>query len=133
MLGKKTLFYRSPSISREAAKKVRQGVMKMSRTILYRENPLVWNTYQCYLKKSASSLERDLRICDKMMFCHGAKIVRGAYMDKERALAAKKGVESPIWDSKQETDDNYDKVQYGTSRVSKTGEAVNQLFFNEKN
>ena len=39
----------------------------------------------------------------------GAKTVRGAYMVVERGRAAERGYESPIWDSLQETHDNYNR------------------------
>lgn len=37
----------------------------------------------------------------------GLKVVRGAYMVEERAIAAERGVESPIWDSLEETHECY--------------------------
>lgn len=38
----------------------------------------------------------------------GAKLVRGAYMEKERARAAEKNYPSPIQDTKEHTDKDYD-------------------------
>jgi proline dehydrogenase len=38
----------------------------------------------------------------------GIKVVRGAYMEKERERALEKGYPSPICKDKQATDDNYD-------------------------
>ncbi|MEQ2175540.1 Hydroxyproline dehydrogenase, partial [Goodea atripinnis] len=38
----------------------------------------IWNTYQCYLKAAVAE-----------GFCLGVKLVRGAYMDKERKLSEK--------------------------------------------
>ena len=40
----------------------------------------------------------------------GMKVVRGAYMEKERERAAEKGYESPICKDKQATDDNYNEA-----------------------
>ena len=39
----------------------------------------------------------------------GAKTVRGAYMVVERARAAERGYDSPIWDTLQETHDSYNR------------------------
>ena len=40
---------------------------------------------------------------------YGAKLVRGAYMQLERERARQKGYPSPIWDSIQQTHDNYNR------------------------
>ena len=39
----------------------------------------------------------------------GAKLVRGAYMFMENERAKQKGFPSPVWPSKQDTHDNYDR------------------------
>jgi proline dehydrogenase len=43
-------------------------------------------------------------------FYIGMKVVRGAYMEKERARAEEKGYPSPICANKEVTDENYDKA-----------------------
>ncbi len=43
-------------------------------------------------------------------FYVGMKLVRGAYMEKERERAEEKGYKSPICDTKEDTDANYDTV-----------------------
>jgi proline dehydrogenase len=40
----------------------------------------------------------------------GVKLIRGAYMNEERALAAENNYESPIWDSMDETHTCYNNV-----------------------
>lgn len=42
-------------------------------------------------------------------FKFGAKLVRGAYMFMENERAKQKGYPSPVWPSKQDTHDNYDR------------------------
>ena len=64
---------------------------------------------QCYLKDAAARIETDLRRADAEGWKFGAKTVRGAYMVVERARAAERGYESPIWDSLQETHNNYNR------------------------
>ncbi|CAL5224266.1 g6925 [Coccomyxa viridis] len=74
-----------------------------------RQEPVVLNTYQCYLKDAAARIETDMQRAAAEGWKFGAKTVRGAYMVVERARAAEKGYESPIWDSLQETHDNYNR------------------------
>eukprot|EP00894_Picocystis_sp_ML_P001251 jgi/Pico_ML_1/51768/g328.t1 len=69
----------------------------------------VYQTYQLYLKNSDKELEWELREASEKGFKLGAKIVRGAYMDSERALAESKGLPSPIHDSKEDTDQNFNR------------------------
>ena len=42
----------------------------------------------------------------------GAKLVRGAYMEKERAMAKKQGCKSPIYADKQGTDEAFDNALF---------------------
>jgi hypothetical protein len=37
------------------------------------------------------------------------KVVRGAYLDRERLLASKRGIASPTWDTYEETSESYNK------------------------
>uniref|UniRef100_A0A8C7XWD4 Proline dehydrogenase n=1 Tax=Oryzias sinensis TaxID=183150 RepID=A0A8C7XWD4_9TELE len=67
-----------------------------------RDNAWIWNTYQCYLKL-CSHPDKVLSVC----FCLGVKLVRGAYMDKERKLAEKEGRIDPIHQSWEDTNDSY--------------------------
>ncbi|XP_068439305.1 hydroxyproline dehydrogenase [Clinocottus analis] len=67
----------------------------------------IWNTYQCYLKESRSLLLEALRLSKDEGFCLGVKLVRGAYMDKERKLAEKEGRLDPVHQSWEDTNDSY--------------------------
>jgi proline dehydrogenase len=50
----------------------------------------------------------------------GAKLVRGAYMEKERKRAAEKNYPSPIQNSKENTDKDYDAaVEFCVENISK--------------
>ncbi len=44
------------------------------------EKAIVFNTYQCYLKKAHKKLLLDLEQAARQDFYFGAKLVRGAYM-----------------------------------------------------
>ncbi|KAJ8245871.1 hypothetical protein GJAV_G00261200 [Gymnothorax javanicus] len=72
-----------------------------------REDAWIWNTYQCYLKESRSLLLDAVDQSVKQSFCFGVKLVRGAYMDKERKLANQEGRPDPIHQSWEHTNDSY--------------------------
>ncbi|XP_067225523.1 hydroxyproline dehydrogenase [Chanodichthys erythropterus] len=67
----------------------------------------IWNTYQCYLKESKNLLLDAIQTSIDQAFCIGVKLVRGAYMDKERKLAQKEGRTDPIHESWEHTNDSY--------------------------
>ncbi|XP_048871774.1 hydroxyproline dehydrogenase isoform X2 [Brienomyrus brachyistius] len=67
------------------------------------KEPWVWNTFQCYLKESRSLLLDAISQSVKHSFCLGVKLVRGAYMDKERKLAKGEGRPDPIHQSWEDT------------------------------
>ena len=48
------------------------------------DRPIIFNTYQCYLKDTLERVEMDLKRSERYSFHLGAKLVRGAYMEHER-------------------------------------------------
>ena len=74
---------------------------------LLRSQPVVFTTYQMYLKDSVKRLKVDIQRASKGDYIFAAKLVRGAYMDLERSLAAEGGKGDPIHESLQATHDAY--------------------------
>ncbi len=75
-----------------------------------RNRALVYNTYQLYRHDKLASLKHDHTVAKAEGFYLGAKLVRGAYMEKERKRAAEMGYTSPIQSTKQATDVDYNQA-----------------------
>jgi proline dehydrogenase len=71
------------------------------------QRAIVYNTYQLYRKDRLGYLQHSFELARMSNYYLGAKLVRGAYMEKERARAAEKGYPSPIQDTKEDTDKDY--------------------------
>lgn len=74
------------------------------------EKPIVFNTLQCYRWDRLDYLKSLHERAEKEGFKIGMKIVRGAYMEKERARAEEKGYQSPICRDKSATDENFNNT-----------------------
>jgi proline dehydrogenase len=72
-----------------------------------RERVVVYNTFQLYRKDRLQFLMDSYDRAVRDGFRLGAKLVRGAYMDKERLRAAELGYDDPINPDKATTDDHY--------------------------
>tara|TARA_R110002073_G_scaffold72537_1_gene177731 strand:- start:772631 stop:773794 length:1164 start_codon:yes stop_codon:yes gene_type:complete len=68
---------------------------------------IVFNTLQMYRWDRLDYLKKLYQRAQTKGFLVGMKVVRGAYMEKERNRAKEKGYKSPICETKQVTDDNY--------------------------
>jgi proline dehydrogenase len=75
-----------------------------------KDKAIVFNTYQNYLRKSYNTICADLDQAQRQNFYFGAKLVRGAYMEQERARAALLEYKDPINIDKDATDAMYHKV-----------------------
>lgn len=73
-----------------------------------RQQPVVYNTLQMYRHDRLAYLKQLLDISKTEGFHLGIKVVRGAYMEKERARALKHNYLSPIQANKSNTDRDYD-------------------------
>jgi proline dehydrogenase len=77
-------------------------------SIYNKDKAIVYNTYQLYRNDRLHFLQLSHRIAKEKNFLLGAKLVRGAYMEKERARAQKNDFPSPIHLDKESTDKDFD-------------------------
>ncbi|CAG8438840.1 5144_t:CDS:2 [Acaulospora morrowiae] len=73
-------------------------------------SPIIFNTYQMYLKDSMSRLQRDYELSRRNEFVFASKLVRGAYMISERTMAERLGYSNPVHDSIEDTHRSYDNA-----------------------
>ena len=71
---------------------------------------IVYNTYQLYRHDRLAYLEKSIAHARQHAYHIGAKLVRGAYMEKERKRAREKGYPSPIQADKTGSDRDYDRA-----------------------
>lgn len=74
-----------------------------------KEGIIVYNTYQMYRHDKLADLKADHLIAKARGFILGVKMVRGAYMEKERKRAEEMGYPSPIQSTKEATDLDYNE------------------------
>jgi len=75
-----------------------------------KEEVIIYNTFQLYCKDKFQQLVEVNEIALAKGYKLGAKLVRGAYMEKERERAEAQGYPSPIQPNKAATDTDYDKA-----------------------
>ena len=71
---------------------------------------IIYNTYQLYRHDRLAFLKDNFELSQKYNFILGVKIVRGAYMEKERKRAMDMGYASPIQTTKENTDRDYNEA-----------------------
>ena len=78
-----------------------------------REKPLIYTTIQLYRADGLDFLKKSHEKARENGYLYAVKLVRGAYMEKERARAEEMEYTSPIQPDKQSTDRDYDAaVEY---------------------
>jgi proline dehydrogenase len=75
-----------------------------------KKKAIVFNTYQMYRWDRLDVLEKAYNRAVEKGYYLGAKFVRGAYMERERARAAEKGYKDPIQPDKESTDRDYNEA-----------------------
>lgn len=75
-----------------------------------KEKALVFNTIQLYRHDRLAFLKSSYQRAEDMGYFLGLKLVRGAYMEKERARAGKMSYSSPIQPDKSASDRDYNEA-----------------------
>ncbi|KAI9209070.1 FAD-linked oxidoreductase-like protein [Polychytrium aggregatum] len=83
--------------------------------------PIVYNTYQCYLKDTYSRLSADMIRSERGDYSFACKIVRGAYMVSERERAKEFSYEDPINPNIEATHQVYNSaIEFLISKIQST-------------
>ena len=86
------------------------------------EGLVIYNTGQLYRHDRLLFLKQCYEAALERNFLLGVKLVRGAYMEKERARAAEKGYPSPIQPNKEASDKDYnDAVRFCIDHLENIG------------
>ena len=87
-----------------------------------KETLIVYNTYQMYRHDKLADIKADYLIAKEAGFILGVKMVRGAYMEKERKRALDMGYPSPIQPDKASTDRDYDEsLRFCVENITQVG------------
>jgi proline dehydrogenase len=85
-----------------------------------KEKAIVYNTAQMYRWDRIAYLEELKSLSEKEEFYIGMKLVRGAYIEKERERAEKMGYKDPMQKTKEATDNDYNNaVKYCIENINK--------------
>lgn len=87
-----------------------------------KEKPAVYNTYQLYRHQALSNMHDHFDQISQARGYFGAKLVRGAYMEKERERAYDKGYVDPIQKNKAATDRDYNAgIAFALNNIEQFG------------
>lgn len=94
------------------SQQIQQGIFRVGMDLMRKYNgdgyAVIYNTYQGYLKSTASTLDKHLGDAQNEGFTLGLKLVRGAYLASDQR--------SLIHDTKQDTDNAYNSIAQGALR-----------------
>jgi len=100
---------------------IQQAIDKLTREMIQHFNKkkvVVYNTLQMYRTDRLNYLRSAQQLATEGHYYLGVKLVRGAYMEKERARAKEKGYPSPIQPDKAASDRDYDAaVQFVVEHI----------------
>ena len=81
--------------------------------------PVIYNTYQSYLRRTEVALTRDMAHANENQYIFAFKLVRGAYMKSELRRVAStalqgRNFQSPLHESKMDVDATYNRIVHRT-------------------
>jgi proline dehydrogenase len=92
---------------------IQDTIDRLAQTMMAKYNKdkaIVFNTIQMYRHDRLDYLKKVIQDSKANGYHYGIKLVRGAYMEKERARAIQMNYPSPIQPNKEATDNDYDKA-----------------------
>lgn len=92
---------------------IQEAIDQLAEEMMHEYNKnkaIILTTLQMYRVNRIKYLKYLIRTAQEGGFLIGIKLVRGAYLEKEKARASELGYQSPIQISKQNTDDDFDKA-----------------------
>ena len=92
---------------------IQDTIDRLAQTMMSKYNKnkaIVFNTVQMYRHDRLDFLHRVINESKLNGYYYGVKLVRGAYMEKERARALQMNYPSPIQPDKEATDNDYNKA-----------------------
>jgi len=99
------------------------GLQQRYNAIEITDVPIIFNTYQCYLKDMPNRMILDVQRSQRESYHFGAKLVRGAYMISERSTAEEMSCQSPIHETIDDTHVSYDEAMEYLLRFYATNNA----------
>lgn len=75
-----------------------------------KEEAIIFNTYQMYRNDKLEDLNKSIELAKSKGYILGAKLVRGAYVEKENEYALKNQIKSPIHSTKLDSDTDFNKA-----------------------
>ncbi len=92
---------------------IQDSIDALAYEMMYKYNlkkPIIYNTYQMYRVDMYDNLEKIIKKAIKEKFYLGVKLVRGAYMEKERLRSHEENFADPIHKTKEATDRSFNNA-----------------------
>lgn len=112
-IGKKAFSTKTPLFIDAEESWIQDGIDRMTYALMEKyntERAIIYNTAQVYRHDRLDHIKKQTAIAKEKGYKLGVKLVRGAYMEKERNRAQEKGYPSPIQKDKKSTDMDFNSA-----------------------